>query len=103
MRREKQPIAGMKLARLLFARDEETRGAGDEQHKLVVFLIVPLAFRRGLSGRDDPLDAKSFALAQCLGKLRGKRPGGKAAPKVSGLASAIQSAFSRSNGSPSGD
>src|SRR4029453_18325653 len=54
MRREKQPVAGAKLARLRFARDEETRGAGNEQHKLVVLLIVPLSFGRRLSGRDDP-------------------------------------------------
>ena len=85
MRREKHPVAGAKLARLRFTRDEEALGAGDEQHKLVVLLIVPLAFRRRLSGRDDPLDTKPFALAERLGEFRGKRPGGKAAPKAAGF------------------
>src|SRR5262245_15800892 len=85
MRREKQPVAGAKLALLRFARDEETRGAGHEQHPLVVLLIVPLSFGRRLSGRYDPLDAEPFSPAERLGELRGKRPGGKAAPKVPGF------------------
>jgi hypothetical protein len=85
MRREKQPVAGAKLARLRFARDEETRGAGNEQHKLVVLLIVPLSFGRRLSGRDDPLDAEPFTPLKRLGELRFKRSGGKAAPKAAGF------------------
>jgi hypothetical protein len=74
MRREKHPVAGAKLARLRFTRDEEARGAGDEQHKLVVLLVIPLFFRRGLSGRNDPLDAKPGTPAERLGEFRGKRP-----------------------------
>ena len=85
MRREKHPVAGAKLARLRFSRDEEARGAGDEQHKLVVLLVVPLFFGRGLSGRNDPLDAKPGTPAERLDELRGKRPGGKAAPKAAGF------------------
>jgi len=85
VRREKHPVAGAKLARLRFARDEDARGAGDEQHKLVVLLVVPLVFGRRLSGRNDPLDAKPGTPAERLDELRGKRPGGKAAPKAAGF------------------
>ena len=85
MRREKHPVAGAKLARFRFARDEEASGAGDEQHKLVVLLVVPLVFGRRLSGRNDPLDAKPGTTAKRLDELRGKRPGGKAAPKAAGF------------------
>src|SRR5262245_59613000 len=85
MRREKQPVAGAKLALLRLVRDEDTRGAGNEQYKLVVLLIVPLAFGRRLSGRDDPLDAEPFAPGERLDEFRGKRPGGKAAPKAAGF------------------
>ena len=95
MRREKHPVAGAKLARLRFTRDEEARGAGDEQHKLVVLLVVPLFFRRGLSGRNDPLDAKPGTPAERLGEFRGKRPGGKTAPKVSGFHFHHLGAFNR--------
>src|SRR5262245_38577287 len=54
MRREKQPVPGAKLALLRFARDEETRGAGHEQHPLVALLIVPLSFGRRLAAPKVP-------------------------------------------------
>jgi hypothetical protein len=89
MRREKQPVAGVKRALLRFTRDEEALGAGDEQHKLVVLLIVPLAFRRRLSGRDDPLDTKPFALAERLGEFAASGPAGRPRPRLPAFASAI--------------
>jgi hypothetical protein len=44
------------------ALDAQVRRALDQQHPLVSLLIVPLAFRRRLTGRDDALDAQALAL-----------------------------------------
>ena len=48
-------VTGTKIA-LAFSLDPKTGRAGDEQRPFVVFLSVGFVRRRGLTGRDDPLD-----------------------------------------------
>ena len=61
-------VTGTKIA-LAFSLDPKTGRAGDEQDPLVVFLIVGFVRRRGLAGRDDPLDSHALSPEQLREEL----------------------------------
>jgi hypothetical protein len=46
---------------LVFSLDAQTGRAGEEQHPFVMGLAVGTVGRRGLTGRDDPLDPHIFS------------------------------------------
>ena len=62
MGREQDPVAFAEHTVFTLTLDAQARGAGDDKNPLVGVLIVPLAFRRRLTGRHDPLDAQARAL-----------------------------------------
>jgi len=66
---DEQPVAFRKRPVLGLALDAQTCGAGDEKHKLVACLVVPLVFGRRLTGRDDALDTHARALDENLENL----------------------------------
>ena len=59
---EQDPVAFAKLPLLAFPLDAEPRAAIHHKHELVAVLIVPLAFRRRLTGRHNTLDAQARAI-----------------------------------------
>jgi hypothetical protein len=59
---EQDPIAFAKLAIFTLTLDAQARRTLDHEHPFIGVLIVPLAFRRRLTGRDDALDAQALAL-----------------------------------------
>ena len=78
-------IAFAEFPVLSLALDAEPRSALNDQDPLVGLLIVPLTFRRRLSGRDDPLDAESRPLDERFHHLPGARRRRQIPSKVPGL------------------
>lgn len=70
---KQQIVAGGKRAVVALALDAKSGGSPDEQDPFIGVLIIPLAFRSGLSGGDDALDASARLPAKRLGYLLGKR------------------------------
>ena len=62
MGREQNPVAFAELPFPAFPLDAEPRRAIHHKHELVAVLVVPLAFRRRLTGRHDTLDAQARAI-----------------------------------------
>ena len=85
MGREQDPVAFAKFAFLAFPLDAEPRRAIHHKHELVAVLVVPLAFRRRLTGRHDALDAEARVLDKQVDDLIRQGPSRQAASKISGL------------------
>jgi hypothetical protein len=75
VRRYQDMVAWTKVT-LALALDPQTRRAGEKQDPLVMVLIIRFICRRGLTGRDDPLDPHTLSQKQfgddLLGCLSGK-------------------------------
>ena len=82
---EQNPVAFAEFAVGLLALDAQARRAIHHKHELVTVLIVPLAFRRLLTGRHDALDAQARALDKQIDDLLRQGLRGQTAPKVACL------------------
>jgi len=85
MGRKQDPVAFAKLAVFTLTLDTKPRGAIHQKHEFVAVLIVPLAFRRRLTGRYDALDAQARALDKQIHDLIRQRPHRQAPSKITGL------------------
>ena len=82
MRRDQDMVAGTKVT-LALAVDPQARRAGEEQDPFIMVLIIRFICRRGLTGRDDPLDPHTLSHKQ-LGDDLLRCPSGKSRSNPAG-------------------
>jgi hypothetical protein len=79
------PVAGIKFSVGILAFNTQSRATCHQQHPFIAVLIVPLAVRRRLAGRDDALDTERRPLKQAIDNLGIERPRKQIVVKVSGF------------------
>src|SRR4029079_15006381 len=85
MRWKENKVSFAEFRILALAFEAQPSVALDHENPLVAVLIVPLACRCRLSGRDDPLDAQARTLTKRFRQLPSKRPRRQSAQQVSGF------------------
>lgn len=81
VRRDEHVIPRAQDARRRLVLEPEPGAPAEHGHPLVTFLVVPLARRRRVSGRDDPLEPERRRLHQRIEPFLGQR-GGQAGEEV---------------------
>jgi hypothetical protein len=71
VRGDVQPVTGLQATRIVFVGEAQQRLALQQQHPFPFWLVVPEAWRAGLTARDDALDDETASLQELHELLAG--------------------------------